>query len=82
MTVERGHTDYPPKLRCRVRGWGLLVPVWYLRLRLRWACDGIDHLERHLAHEFATLETLPMHAELDVLIAERDALKQRLAERA
>ena len=81
MTVERGHSDYPPKARRRARGWDSLVPVWYLRLRLRWACEGIDRLERQLAGEFATLDTEPLHAELEALIAERDALKQRVAQR-
>ena len=79
MTVERGHSDYPPKARRRTRGWGALVPVWYLRLRLRWALEGIDRVERQLAGEFATLDTAPLHAELEALLAERDALKLRIA---
>ena len=80
MTVERGHSDYPPKARRRARGWGSLVPVWYLRLRLRWAREGIERIEGQLAGEFATLDTAPLHAELEALIAERDALRQRIAQ--
>ena len=82
MTVEHRHSDYPPKARRRARGWGSLVPAWYLRLRLRGACEGIERLERQLAGEFATLDTAPLHAELEALTAERDALSQRLDERA
>jgi hypothetical protein len=82
MTVERGHSDYPPKARRRTRAWASLVPALYLRLRLRWACAGIERLERQLAGEFATLDTAPLHAELEALIVERDLLNQRLAERA
>lgn len=81
MSLERGHREFPPKARRRGRGWGSLVPLWYLRLRLRWARDGIDRLERQLAGEFGTLETAPLHAELAALIAERDALTQRIAQR-
>ncbi|MEP7101378.1 MAG: hypothetical protein ABI781_12770 [Burkholderiales bacterium] len=80
MTVERGHSEYPSKARRRARGWGSLVPVWYLRMRLHWAGAGIDRIERQLASEFATLDTAPLHAELEALIAERDALKQRIAQ--
>lgn len=80
MTIEHGHSNYPPKPRRRARGWGALVPAWYLRLRLRWACEGIDRLERQLAGEFATLDTAPLYAELEALSAERDALKSRLAQ--
>jgi hypothetical protein len=81
MSVEQGHSDYPAKARLRASGWASLVPVWYLRMRLRWACESIHRLEKQLAHEFATLDTAPLHAELEALIAERDALTQRIAQR-
>lgn len=79
MSAERGRRDYP--LKARPRGWGSIAPTWYLRLRLRWACDGIAQIERQLADEFGVTETAPMHQELEALIAERDALSKRLAER-
>jgi hypothetical protein len=79
MSAERERRDYP--LKVSARSWGSIVPAWYLRLRLRWACEGIARLERLLADEFAVLETAPMHRELEALIAERDALTQRLSER-
>ena len=80
MSVERGNRDYP--LKAQPRGWGSIAPSWYLRLRLRWACEGIARIERELAGEFATLDTAPLHEELEALIAERDALTQRLSMRA
>jgi hypothetical protein len=72
--------DHP--LRERRRGWGTLVPAWYLRLRLQWARQGIERIEQQLADEFALLETEPLHRELFRLTAERDALLQRLAPRS
>ena len=79
MSAERGHRDYP--LKAQPRGWGPIVPAWYLRLRLRWACEGIARIERQLADEFGLVETAPLHQELEALSAERDALLKRLAGR-
>ncbi|MBC8057726.1 MAG: hypothetical protein H7Y61_14220 [Rhizobiales bacterium] len=80
MTVDRGEREYVLKER-RARRWGSIVPAWYLRLRLRLACQAIDRIERHLADEFGVAETAPLHAELEALFAERDALLKRLAAR-
>lgn len=82
MSVERQGRDHPLEMRSGSRR-GLALPgwKWVLRLRLRWARQGIDALERQLASEFATLDTAPLHAELDALRAERDALLKRLGER-
>lgn len=80
MTLERNRRDYPAK--ARTRGWGTWVPGWYLRLRLDWAVAGITRLERQLADEFATVDTSPLHRELEALMAEREALINRLLERA
>lgn len=79
MSAERGHRDYA--LKARSRGWGQIVPTWYLRMRLRWACNAMLLIERQLADEFGVVETAPMYAELEALVAERDLLLKRLAAR-
>ena len=79
MGADRSRRDYP--LKAQARGpWGV-ARHWYLRFRLRLAEQGIDRLERQLASEFATLDTLPLHEEIEALRAEREALLTRLAER-
>ena len=62
----------------RSRAWN---PRWVSRLRLRALTHRIARLEQALADEFAIEETEPMCREWAALVAERDALRQRLAER-
>ena len=80
MSAERGRGEY--SLSAQRTGWGLRPPVWYLRLRLRRACEAIERLQRELANEFGVVETAPVHRELEALLAERDSLHKRLAARS
>ena len=80
MSAERERGDYPLKAT-RQRGWGSWQPGWVLRWRLGAAEAAIARLEAALGQEFGLLETAPMLRELEGLVAERDALRRRLAER-
>jgi hypothetical protein len=77
MSVKPGRADvnYVPK--SRQTAWKFMSG-YLLQCRLRWAAQGIDRLERQLAEEFATVDTLPLHAELENLRAERDRLQRAL----
>ena len=80
MSPERERGDYPLKAT-PPRGWTAFVPAWVLRWQLRATQASIGRLEAELGREFGLAETAPLHRELEALLAERDALQARLAER-